>query len=255
MKRLRLKRLAAPDLPSTPAAVEGPLFQLLDAPEEYDRDNDRMMAGALRLPTSQVEVPLFWDHSHRDPDASCRVPVGRAEILWAEGMPYMRPRFDRIGALSNEVADKVEVGTIDAASIGYITHRAAPNERGGEDVYEAELVEVSLTGIGAKRSALRVKSLNRRKAQMSTKARRWKSAEEAQAGMEKMAADLEALRTELTSLAQHVATILRMVEGLEEPEEQPPAEEQRNGRGEPPPGAPATGEDTVAKFFRGFVTK
>lgn len=256
MKRLRLKRTAAPALPAALAAQEGPLFQLLDAPEEFDRDGDRMMAGALRLPDGQAHVPLFWDHSHRDSDARHRVPVGRAEILWAEGMPYMRPRFDRIGELSTEVADKVEAGTIDAASIGYITHRATPNERGGEDVHDAELVEVSLTGIGAKRGALRVKHLNRRKERMSTKPRRWKSAEEAQAGMEKMASDLEALRSEVANLTQQVASLLELLEEPEEAEQEPPPEEAKSGQGEPPPAPPAKGsEDSVTKFFRGFVTR
>src|SRR5690242_8898064 len=172
---LKLKRLSAPGLPAQLTQVEGPVFRLVDPPDVFDRDMDRMERGALRLPPGEVDVPLYWDHSHQDGKAAQRFPVGRAEIFWADDEPFMVPHFDLVDEMSRTAAAKVEAGTVTACSIGYLTLRAVPNGHGhegkGEDVQEAELLEVSLTGIGSKRSAVRVKT-------MTTKRRKWKSADD-----------------------------------------------------------------------------
>ena len=48
--------------PTAPAQANTPaVFRFVDPPEEYDRDGDRMAAGALRLPVGEVDVPFLWE--------------------------------------------------------------------------------------------------------------------------------------------------------------------------------------------------
>jgi hypothetical protein len=222
--RIAIKRAESP--PSL-AAAAGPVFALLDPPGVYDRDGDRMGAGNLRLPPGHRDVPLYWDHSHREEKAVARIPIGRA-VVWREGDQwYMQPKCDLVDDLSRTIAAKVEAGTIDACSIGYITLAATPNGAGpsgrGEDVITGELVEVSLTGIGAKAGAVRVKHMAK-----------WKTMEEAQAGFEQMAADLEECK----------AMLAQVLERLPKPTTEKDAP--------PPEDTPPADEGPVSKWFRGL---
>ncbi|RKG97837.1 hypothetical protein D7V97_33875 [Corallococcus sp. CA053C] len=222
--KLKLFEPTAPAQANTPA-----VFRLVDPPEEYDRDGDRMAAGALRLPVGEVDVPLFWDHSHQDVTAASRLPVGRARIWFEGGEPLMSPVFDGVGELSQLCAEKVQAGTLRACSIGYLTLSARPNSRGGEDVQEAELLEVSITGIPAKRSAQRLKSMA--------------TPEEVQQAFEQMGKDIAEVKAMVTEL---VAMVTKLA---------PPDEAAKGADGEPTEEPPAEGEDAVTKYFRSLVTK
>ncbi|RYZ40075.1 MAG: hypothetical protein EOO71_17470 [Myxococcaceae bacterium] len=216
--------------PTAPAPANAlPVFRLVDPPEEYDRDGDRMAAGALRLPVGEVDVPLFWDHSHKDPSAKNRLPVGRARIWFEGGEPLMSPVFDGVGELSQLCAEKVQAGTLRACSIGYLTLSARPNSRGGEDVQEAELLEVSITGIPAKRSAQRLKSMA--------------TPEEVQQAFDQMAKDVAETKAKVVELLALVTKLAST------------ADETKSADEETPEDAPAEGEDAVTKYFRGLVTK
>ncbi|NBD09266.1 HK97 family phage prohead protease [Corallococcus silvisoli] len=228
-RALNLKLYEPAAATTAPAAATPPVFRLIDPPEEYDRDDDRMAAGALRLPAGETDVPLFWDHSHQDMTAASRLPVGRARIWWEGGEPLMSPVFDGVGELSRLCAEKVQAGTLRACSIGYLTLSARPNDKGGEDVLEAELLEVSITGIPAKRSAQRLKSMA--------------TPEEVQQTFETMAKDIaetKAMVAELKALVTKLA---------------PASEETKSEDGEESEEAPAEGEDAVTKYFRSLVTK
>ncbi|MBN8466173.1 HK97 family phage prohead protease [Corallococcus exiguus] len=230
-RALKLKLYEPPTAALSTQAGAQPVFRLVDPPEEYDRDGDRMAAGALRLPPEETDVPLFWDHSHQDPFAASRLPVGRARIWWEDGEPLMSPVFDGVGELSKLCAEKVQAGTLRACSIGYLTLSACPNERGGEDVQEAELLEVSITGIPAKRSAQRLKSMA--------------TPEEVQQTFEQMAKDIAETKAMVAEVKELVAKLA------------PASEETKNEGGEEgeEEGDGAEGEDAVTKYFRGLVTK
>ena len=238
-RALKLKRLSAPGLPAALAHVDGPVFRLVDPPGVFDRDWDRMEHGALRLPPGEADVPLYWDHSHLDGGAAQRFPVGRAEILWVDGEPFMVPRFDLVDEVSRTAAAKVDAGTVTACSIGYLTLRAVPNGHGhegkGEDVQEAELLEVSLTGIGSKRSAVRVKT-------MTTRQRKWKSADDVQAGLEQTSDDVSEMKAAVTALKGEVAELKALVTKMME------------GGGPEPKGVGAEGDAAILKWFQGLNT-
>ncbi|RKH64114.1 hypothetical protein [Corallococcus aberystwythensis] len=227
--KLKLYEPPAPAPPAQPSAP--PVFRLVDPPEEYDRDGDRMAAGALQLPPGQVDVPLYWDHGHQDPSAASRFPVGRARIWWEGGEPLMSPLFDGIGEVSQLCAAKVKARTLDACSIGYLTLSARPNDRGGEDVQQAELVEVSITGIGAKRSARRLKSMA--------------TPEEVQQTFEQMAKDI----AETKAMVAEVKALVAKLAPASEETKSEGGEESQEGEGA------AEGEDAVTKYFRDLVTK
>ncbi|GMT96865.1 hypothetical protein KH5H1_09840 [Corallococcus caeni] len=227
--KLKLYEPPASAPPAQPSAP--PVFRLVDPPEEYDRDGDRMAAGALRLPPGETDVPLFWDHSHKDPSATSRLPVGRARIWWEGGEPLMSPVFDGVGELSKLCAEKVQAGTLRACSIGYLTLSARPSERGGEDVQEAELLEVSITGISAKRSAQRLKSMS--------------TPEEVQQTFEQMAKDI----AETKAMVAEVKALVAKLAPASEETKSEGGEEGQEGDGA------AEGEDAVTKYFRSLVTK
>ncbi|QSQ17229.1 HK97 family phage prohead protease [Myxococcus landrumensis] len=216
--------------PST--AGELPVFQACDT--EVDRDGDRMLPGALKLEEFAGNPILYWDHGHKHG----RLPVGTCRVWEEGGLHFMEPRISDATQESRDVKALVADGTIRACSIGYLTRRARPNATGGEDVLDAELVEVSLTGIPAKPKALRVKSMT-----PEEMAKSWKQLVE----------DMAETKTLVKAL--HAKAIPPEAEAdTDEPAEEPTPTEGKSTEDELEE-APDGEEATVAKFFRSFTTK
>ena len=93
---------------------------------------------------------LLFEHNHA-------LPVGTGEV-WAEGSElFVAPTFTRSSAKGREVENLVDEGVIRTVSIGFLPSRAEPNEFGGLDYLEAELLEISFVTVPANPNALRVK--------------------------------------------------------------------------------------------------
>ncbi|MFP2960272.1 HK97 family phage prohead protease [Myxococcus sp. 1LA] len=230
---MRFKRMTA----APAASGELPVFQACDT--EPDRDGDRMLPGALKLEAHAANPVLYWDHGHRQG----RLPVGTCRV-WEDGSKhFMEPRVSDATQESRDVKALVADGTIRACSIGYITKASRPNEFGGEDVIEAELVEVSLTGIPAKPKALRVKTMT-----PEEMAKAWKQlvadVAEVKALVKAMQADQE---TEDKSTDEEDT---EDKSGDEETEDKSTDEEDTEDKSTDEEDA-----ETVAKFFRAFTTK
>lgn len=248
MAKMRFKRMTA----APAASGELPVFQACDT--EPDRDGDRMLPGALKLEAHAANPVLYWDHGHRQG----RLPVGTCRV-WEDGSKhFMEPRVSDATQESRDVKALVADGTIRACSIGYITKASRPNEFGGEDVIDAELVEVSLTGIPAKPKALRVKTMT-----SEEMAKAWKQLVE----------DVAEAKTLLK--AMHAKMLPPEEDGDSETKSNPDedAEDKSNAEdtddkssedtedksNEEDDSETKSNEDddaeTVAKFFRGFTTK
>ncbi|SDE65268.1 phage prohead protease, HK97 family [Myxococcus virescens] len=246
---MRFKRMTA----AAPAASgELPVFQACDT--EPDRDGDRMLPGALNLEAHAANPVLYWDHGHRQG----RLPVGTCRV-WEDGSKhFMEPRVSDATQESRDVKALVADGTIRACSIGYITLASRPNEFGGEDVIKAELVEVSLTGIPAKPKALRVKTMT-----SEEMAKAWKQLVEDVAEAKTL---LKALHDKMQSAddtenksTEEEETEEKSADDTEDKstEEEETEEEETEESADDTEDKSTEEEDaeTVAKFFRGFVTK
>lgn len=151
---LTTKRMQGSALPTEgeAAATGAPVFRLFDA--SVDRHGDRIV-GVLRTDNFEKNPVLYLEHDHMVGG----LPIGTCRV-WQEGGEWrMEPRVSEATEKAREAAALLADGTLRACSIGYATLDAKPNEFGGEDVLEAELVEVSLVGLPAYPNALRVKSM------------------------------------------------------------------------------------------------
>ncbi|MCY1080290.1 HK97 family phage prohead protease [Archangium lansingense] len=240
---LSLKLMDAAPRPSL-ATATGPVFAMLDPPGVPDAHGDTMDAGALRLPDGISEVPLYWVHSYHEgvvPKATPeqRLPIGSATVWEEGGQWYFVPRFNHLTDLSKQVSAAVAAGEVTACSIGYLTVRGTPNDKGpdgkGEDVHEARLLEASLVDKGAKESAVRVKAM----ADETTEC----------PGCAAVRADVAAMKAMVT--AMHEQAFPKEAPAPKAKEEAPPPAEEEKPKDEQPP--PAEDEEPVTKWLRSFA--
>ena len=109
---------------------------------DLDRDGDRIIPTGIELTNFQRNPTLFWGHQHTD------LPIGtvtsinhssrglQATWRWLENDPF-----------AERVRNAWEQGVVRAASIGFIPKEGKPNEFGGQDFTETELLEISLVGL------------------------------------------------------------------------------------------------------------
>lgn len=131
---------------------ETPVFRMF-TPGAADRDKDRIV-GTLRTENFEKNPVLYFDHGH----LRGKFPVGTARVFQEGGEWLMEPRFSEVTEDARNTAGLVKDGTLRACSIAYSTLAARPNDFGGDDILDGELLEISIVGVPAYPDALRVKS-------------------------------------------------------------------------------------------------
>jgi HK97 family phage prohead protease len=220
-----------------------------------DRYGDRVFVAGMDLSAWEANPILLYEHDRRQP-----VGTGKA---WKDGDAlFVSPVFTRATAKGREVENLVDEGVIRGVSVSFIPKASEPNEHGGLDYLESELLEVSFVSLPANPQALRVKSMN---------------------------ADI---RKELTTVAYRLLELLdaeKKAEGDKDPDhrveqppgEQPPVDPDKSSAeppepkadggehdkcpacgadigsksAEPPPEPPKAPESGAAKFFAALLSR
>jgi HK97 family phage prohead protease len=135
--------------------------------QRQDRDGDVVRPRGLRLESWKRSPVWFWNHQQEPlPIGSGRHPkTGMVNVQVSETQVIATCYFDPGDQLAMEIFRKIKGGYISACSIGFVPermdrlskanrdHLAQPN---GYDVEAAELVEVSVVGVGSNRDAFLV---------------------------------------------------------------------------------------------------
>ncbi len=126
-----------------------------------DRENDRILASAWRLDAYRRSPVVLWGHDYSMPPVarSLNVRVVGDALRTVDEFP---PRG--IYPLADTVHDLVKAGFINAKSVGFRPLRWQPNDEGGRNYTDVELLESSYVGVPANPEALvvaRSKGLDR----------------------------------------------------------------------------------------------
>jgi HK97 family phage prohead protease len=121
-----------------------------------DRDRDRIFPLGIDLRNFQRNPIMFFGHNYRDPWA---VIGTAAELQVSQDALKVRPE---LRAPANE-SDPMHIilalwrdNILRAASIGFIPRKSKPNDAGGLDFEETELLEISIVPLPANQDALRL---------------------------------------------------------------------------------------------------
>lgn len=203
------------DAPAAAPAIadrtdDRPVFRASDSTP--DRYGDRVFVQGLSLARFNQNPILLFDHNHA-------LPVGTGEV-WAEGAElFLAPTFTRSSAKGREIENLVDEGVIRTVSIGFLPIRTSPNEFGGVDFLEAELLEISFVSVPANPNALRVKTMSKKNVSALAKSL---------AAMIAKAAD--ELEDEETPAAEEAPAADEKPAAEEKPaDEEPPADQEKSG--------------------------
>jgi hypothetical protein len=117
----------------------------------------RVITAGIDVEQYKRNPVLYYNHRRYE------MPIGIMEDVKVEGDNIIgTPKFDRIGELSNEIADKWEAGTLRMSSAGLdvielsdAPEHLLPGQR-RMTVTKSKLVEVSIVDIGANDDAIRL---------------------------------------------------------------------------------------------------
>ena len=121
-----------------------------------DRDQDRVIPSGIDVSNFQKNPTLFFGHNYSDPWAL----IGKvAEFsIGGDGLKF-RPELRNPvndGDPMTIIKSLWDSGLLRAASIGFIPKSGKPNELGGTDFTNIELLEISIVPIPANQEALRL---------------------------------------------------------------------------------------------------
>lgn len=127
-----------------------------------DRENDRILASAWQLDNyKRTGAPVLWGHDYGAP------PVARSvDVRVVGGALRTLDEFPPRGIypLADTVHDLVKAGFINSKSVGFRPLKWRPNDEGGRDYTDVELLENSYVSVAANPEALvvaRSKGLDR----------------------------------------------------------------------------------------------
>lgn len=132
----------------TPGATT---YTVVASTEGLDRDRDTIRASGWRLENFMLNPVILLGHDHKAP------PVARAvDVKVKEGQLVLEIEFPPQGVYpaADMARTLVAQGFLRGASVGFNGLRSKPNDDGGTDYLEQELLEVSLVGIPSNPLAL-----------------------------------------------------------------------------------------------------
>ena len=120
--------------------------------EEVDRENDRISVRGWKLADYAANPIVLWQHDRSLPPIARTVSIGISgdKLVATAEFPDASTRYD----LAHSVHDLVAGGFLNAASVGFIPIKKAPNSAGGYDFIEQRLDEWSVVNLPALQSAL-----------------------------------------------------------------------------------------------------
>jgi len=121
-----------------------------------DRDHDRVMSAGAKIDAYMRNPVVQWGHNYRDPWAT----IGRSKVIEV-GQESLVAEFELRPPINesdpqNIIRQLWEGGWVRTASIGFRPLAAKPNDAGGMDFGEWELLEWSLVPVPANQEALRL---------------------------------------------------------------------------------------------------
>ena len=126
--------------------------EMLVSTPDADRDGDRLIAEGADLVSFRRNPVLMWSHSYSE------IPIGRVEqITVAPGRGLAAKwRWLEQDPFADRVKNAWTQNVISAASVGFMPKEWKPNDSGGQDILEWELLEISLVAVPANPFAVRV---------------------------------------------------------------------------------------------------
>jgi HK97 family phage prohead protease len=126
-----------------------------------DREGDRILPSAWRLDSYLKNPVVLWAHDYRTPPIakSIKVSVVNGSLVTIDEFPE-----PGIHPLADVVYGLVQSGVIRAKSVGFTPVKWQPNDSGGRDFTEVELLEHSFVSVPANAEAVitaRSKSVDR----------------------------------------------------------------------------------------------
>lgn len=122
-----------------------------------DRDKDRIFPEKIDTENFTKNPALFWGHNYRDPWAMIgRIGEWNVTSEQFKFKPELREPVNENDPMQI-IRSLWDTGILRAASIGFMPKdKPAPNEEGGYDYGEIELLEISLVPIPAHQDAMRM---------------------------------------------------------------------------------------------------
>lgn len=123
---------------------------------DADREGDRVLPEGMDFTNFQKNPVLVWSHDYQ------RVPIGAVTSVQAvKGGLKASWTWLENDEFANRIKNAWEQGIVRASSIGFIPKQTSPNEFGGKDIEQAEMLELSLCTIPMNPAAVRaLKTLN-----------------------------------------------------------------------------------------------
>jgi HK97 family phage prohead protease len=118
-----------------------------------DRVGDRVIPKGIRLENYLANPVLLWDHRNDLP------PIGSTKVWVDDAGLWMSPKFSEVNPMGGQIGAQVKAGEIRAVSIGFMPISTTPNQLGGDDILESELLEITLCNVPCNPQALRVKTV------------------------------------------------------------------------------------------------
>lgn len=119
-----------------------------------DREGDRVIPAGIKLDNYLKNPVVLWAHDREAP------AIGTAKTWLDERGLWMSPKFSEVNPLGKQIGEQVKAGEIRGVSIGFLPLKSAPNELGGEDFLETELLEITICNVPVHPGALRAKSMS-----------------------------------------------------------------------------------------------
>lgn len=208
----------------------------------FDRDADRVYPMGAQLDNYLKNPVVQWGHGYSEPWQT----VGRTTGLEVTSEGVVASFELRPAANDQDPQNIVKLlwdgGWIRTASIGFIPKAAQPNQAGGNDFTQWELLEWSLVPIPANQDALRMsmKALDSQQLDVSNGAMRINAKGEIEVWEAKNVDDLVAKRGRVLSAAnekslrgayEQIGSVLAQI--AQEPEQNAPEQEPEVKQGEP----------------------
>jgi HK97 family phage prohead protease len=193
-----------------------------------DRDKDRVIPRGIDTANFQGNPALFFGHIYDQPWSLIgRVAEWKIEDDKMTFRPELREPVNEADPMTI-IKSLWESGLLRAASIGFIPRKGTKNEAGGTDFTDVELLEISLVGLPANQTALRL-AMKGMGMNDETEIKEDMPADEAPAeppaDEPKPADDMAAVMDELRAIVGELRELLKPADAPEDMPEDAPADE------------------------------
>lgn len=135
------------------------VISFIASKEIYDRDNDKVFIDGIETDNFMKNPVFLWGHDMN------KKPIGKViEVKKEVGEDGYKQLVIDVefwkGEESQEIKEMYQEGFLNSVSIRFIGKDYDPNDKGGYDVKNSELLEVSSVSIPANQGAMMIKMFN-----------------------------------------------------------------------------------------------